>query len=130
MVNTLVIKAPASVDGTYHGAIGIAATSTNNDIDRVVVLSDGTVLFNTKTYMRSNNTVALSGVALKISIAWSSVKVSQIEGGFEFAVHFMNDNKERSHLDFAIAAYPQLDNDACHGIMGECYRHCFGSLFL
>ena len=123
MVNSLVVKAPASVDGTYHGAIGAVTLGPNHDeIDRLVILADGTVQFNQKTMMvraNMNGTTNFVGVAMKVEVSVGKVKIATKNGAVAFSVRFVDDKRDRAHLDFSIDAFPADPNGATHGLIGQ-----------
>lgn len=123
MVNSLVVKAPASVDGTYHGAIGAVTLSPNHDeLDRLVVLADGTVQFNQKTMMvraNMNGTTNFVGVSMKVAVSVSKVEIATKNGAVAFSVRFVDDKRDRAHLDFSIVTYPADPNGATHGLIGQ-----------
>lgn len=122
LVNSLVVKAPASVDGTYHGAIGVTSTTDDHKKqDHLVVLADGTVQFNGQTMMvrkSFNSTTNLLGSSVKVSVTASGV-YAVVNGDIQFSIRFVDGKKDRQHLDFAIDKFPSESNGATHGIIGQ-----------
>lgn len=133
LVNSLVVKAPSSVEGTYHGAIGIVAAAPNQiDQDQVVVLADGTVQFNGRTMMaRStmNSTAMFKGNSIVVVVSPAVVNVYTPDNQIAFTLRFVNDQRDRIHLDFSIDKFPSDPNGATHGILGE-FRLCDAHLSL
>lgn len=123
VVNTLVIKAPASVQGTYHGAIGIIAQKSDQfKQDQLVILADGTIQFNGRTMMArstTNSTAILSGDSISVVITPVAVQVLNSEQSIAFTVKFVQEQHDRVHLDFGIDKYPNDPSGDTHGIIGQ-----------
>lgn len=118
------------MDGTYHGAISIAARApSKTHVDQVVIIAErqlvrlngvlllqksteGYVVYETEGFRLYYDSV----VGVKVEFQGTEASV---------AVRFMTGNNERPHLDFSFAKIDTLPNT--HGIIGQ-FLHVTGTL--
>lgn len=119
LVNSLVVSAPGSVSGTYHGAIGFVATApsirgmTTKDV--LTVMSDGTVRFNNEMILASSNH---SGAEMDLSfVAGKRMIMTMRTTGSSFLVTFVASSRGNAHLDLAVLNQAGLTGT--HGIIGQ-----------
>jgi hypothetical protein len=118
LVNSLIIGAPNTVSGTYHGAVGIVARKPDGSgrRDSLAVLADGTVRFNGLLVPREDHKV-IRGAEMVVNTSATHVSMSLQSFNVSFRLKFVDDTSGGAHLDLAVT--DQRGLNGTRGIIGQ-----------